>query len=236
MLQQRVEKPKIGDCESCTTTNTEVWRMYGNMWLCIDCRTKELDITSKQASVRSTLDQFRQTTEHINLQTDIHNANTVEILALRSSVYADDTIPDDQKEQRFTDLMLEQYLKFKAAVKATQELLTQQQNAMKAFQVNGQEAAGRLSAELQAKYREFNVNYNPQPVKSIKTAAVERGPKAAKSRTQVIRYKDVKAALERAGIMNASSSVMSNILFVVQNKKKTIEEVVADYVKSLNLN
>jgi len=233
----RPTKPtKIDDCEgsNCNATNVEVWRMHGNMFLCAACRELELSIMNvqeEQVRAKSTIQQFQKVDSQINLQTDIHNAHTVEIMSLRAAIYANAEIPDDKKEQAFTDLMLEHYLRYKEAVKQTQTLLSNQQNAMRAFQVNGQEAAGRLSAELQAKYAEFKVNYTPTVVKPSRAAGVER--KASGERAPVVRYKDIKSALERAGISNPSVSVLSNILFVANNKKKPIEEVVKDYVASL---
>jgi len=167
----RKQITKIGDCETCARVNLPITLEHHNMWMCQVCVDDEKRaITTKIGEANALLEHARNVDEKVQMKPDMFMAKTVALPELRAAIEHDENIPADRKDSVYAQTCKERYLHFKDVVfKQRQELLEQEQE-MRMWQVNMQEAASKLKKEEQDKYREFTINYQPTPAKKSKVS------------------------------------------------------------------
>jgi len=167
----RKQNTKIGDCETCARVNLPITLEHHNMWMCQVCVDDEKRaITTKIGEANALLEHARNVDEKVQMKPDMFMAKTVALPELRAAIEHDENIPADRKDSVYAQTCKERYLHFKDVVfKQRQELLEQEQE-MRMWQVNMQEAASKLKKEEQDKYREFTINYQPTPAKKSKVS------------------------------------------------------------------
>lgn len=168
---------KRGDCEgSCDKTDVDIYLVHHNMWLCAECRDKEFAIIQQNNSVVKIIETSREIDSQIVLKTDILVAQTVPAMELRAAIDQDETIPQDQKDYRFTEECYQRYLKLKQVISEERKALQEKENLLRVWQTNTQATAGKLRADQREKYKELDFNYQPEPIKKQnKTTKVKTG-------------------------------------------------------------
>lgn len=168
MLPQK-KNVKLGDCESCDQTNIEITLHY-NIWMCDACWQKELAVvpTTKLNEVNLIIEKAKQIDNSIQIKSDIWNAETVAAKELYAAVQQDENIPQDQKDYAYTKLSAERVQKFQKVVFDQRQELLENENKLRMWQVNTQEAAGKLRTELREQFKQFDVNYQPVTPKTVK--------------------------------------------------------------------
>jgi hypothetical protein len=199
-------KQVIGDCESCSNVNVELHLMHGNMYLCDDCRNEEVKVMNK------TVEKAREVDQSIKVDVDIHNAETIPIKDIISSIMADDSIPSlEEKNYAISEECQRHVIHLTKVVFDEMASLTANQNKLRAWQVNGQVYAGKLKEEKRAKFKEFDLNYQPIQPKVIK-------PKAIKAPKTTVSLREAEKAGEKYGIPGKAVKVIAD------NKGMTAED------------
>jgi hypothetical protein len=168
---------KQGICEVCPDPSPVVELFYHDrIWLCVGCRDAHL--ASKQVSVDRIMDDVRKYDTPTNMKPDVHLARTMPIIELRAMIEQDETIPADKKLSVFTQIGYERFLEKKKAIFDAQQKIAEDQDEARLWQVNLQEAVGKLRTEERAKYADLNISYAPTPItKKQKSTAPVRKPK-----------------------------------------------------------
>lgn len=172
-----------GDCECCTTTDTQLYQMHGNILMCRDCMEREQAAINASRdgmkSAQTMMNDSRVVDSSIKLKSDVFLAKTTAAIELRAMIEQDDTIPATEKEYAYAKEMM---LRFKNLQKAIFEMrteLNEKENEMRMWQVNTQTAAGKLHEKYRAEFHELDVNYRPTPiVKKVQTTKPVRTAKS----------------------------------------------------------
>lgn len=201
-------QPKIGDCETCTKTAIRISVHYGNMWMCDECWNKEQALTAENMkpenqtarvnAVNAILTQAAKIDESIQVKTDLFNAATVASVELKAAIENDPNIPADQKQYVYANACLERFQNFQKIVFDQRQELLETENKMRMWQTQVQQAASTLRAELREKFKQFDVNYQPAPPKTVKPASPKTGKKFQKEdvRKFAAQYKVPEAAVQ----------------------------------------
>lgn len=200
-----VNQTKIQDCEVCSNTAIKTTCTYGNIWMCDECIEKERKLTEEnmkpenvQARVNATLHAAAKIDESIVVKTDLFNAATVASVELKAAIDNDENIPADQKQYVYANACLERFQKFQKVVFDQRQELLENENKMRMWQTQVQQAASTLRGELREKFKQFDVNYQPIPPKTVKPAAPKTGKKFQKEevRKHAAQYKVPEAAVQ----------------------------------------
>ncbi len=194
MIPQRVKASKIGECETCSKTDTKVIEQYPRMWMCEECVEKEeaaekirmspenqakrVEQHNTMARANSILERSKVIDMSIQVKADVFNAATVPAVELKQAIINDPEIPLDKKDIVYADTCVERYLGLKEAIFGKREELLQMENEMRMWQIQARQHAAKLSAELREKFAQADTTlaYPAKPVKSVKPAK-EHKPK-----------------------------------------------------------
>lgn len=149
------QKSKIADCEICDKVNVETWMMHGNILMCRECRENEQKVM---------IEESRTIDSNVVLKTDIFTVKTVAAVELRGAIEADESIPEDAKQYAYAKECMTRYKNLKKVIFEEELALNEKKNELRMWQVNVQESAGTLRAELKAQFKELDVNYQPGPI------------------------------------------------------------------------
>lgn len=196
MIPARLKASKIGECETCSKTDTKVIEQYPRMWMCEECVEKEeaaekirmspenqakrvQDMNAQMAQTNSILEVSRKIDMSIQVKADVFNAATVAAVELKQGIINDPEIPTDKKDIVYADTCAERYLHLKEVIFGRREELLQMENEMRMWQIQARQHAARLSAELREKFAQADttISYPAKPVKTVKPAK-EHKPKA----------------------------------------------------------
>lgn len=215
---------KKGDCECCLKTDITLHH-FNNMWMCDECKTKELALMPEVKivnGVNNIIEKSRQIDASVEIKADLFNAETVASVELKSAIERDETIPADKKQYVYADESLTRYLQFKQAVFEMREEMNRKENAMRFWQVQARQAAATLHGEFREKFKALDINY--QPVAPPKPKL----PSASKPKTGTKKFKleEIKKFAEQYGVPHTS------VQLVATAKNLTAEEA-AKYLSEL---
>ena len=168
MIPQRVKASKIGECETCSKTDTKVIEQYPRMWMCEECVEKEeaaekirmspenqakrVEQHNTMARANSILERSKVIDMSIQVKADVFNAATVPAVELKQAIINDPEVPLDKKDIVYADTCVERYLGLKEAIFGKREELLQMENEMRMWQIQARQHAAKLSAELREKF------------------------------------------------------------------------------------
>jgi len=214
-----------GQCEICDTEDIKVTLCFGNMWLCDACK-KEEDAVASQNTVEKVmnytdiLNKSRELDQQVELKQDIFVAKLTLSSELKAAIFADETLTDTEKQQKFAEACFERFTHMKSVVFDDRAKLNQDENEMRMWQSETQQAALHLKAEERAKYQAVSPMYKPEKVKKIKVG--EKAPA-----TKVVKLTDVDTHLQSVGL-EANSTNRSAIRSIMHSDKSlTVESAVA---------
>jgi hypothetical protein len=168
------------DCEACPNTEIMCSEHFG-MMLCDEC-------VDKQNSATSILAESKVIDSTIVVKADLFNAATVAAVELKGAINADDSIPEEAKDIKYTE---ECYARFKhmqevifqttAQANEIMARLDAQKSELRMWQVQVQTSASTLVAEYREKFKSLTIDI-PAPVKATKTTikSASKSPKAPK--------------------------------------------------------
>jgi hypothetical protein len=223
-------RPTIGDCEACDAVNVEVYRTRYNLTICTVCRDKEVEAETRSKHAEQMVKEFRAVDSAITVKADIHLAKSVPIVELRAAIFNDPQYTtDEQREEAFCRECQAHVLHLKPIVAESRQFTLDKEAEMRTWQVNGQESAGRLRAELRAKYHELNVNYVPTaPAKKQKTTKVKSFMPSTESKWNRTEFY---AVLAKYGVKAHSIMIRQNML----KKNISAEQAAREYASMLGL-
>ena len=181
-MRADINQPTTGDCECCDRINVVVTRRHNDL-MCSACIELEDNAINRQRAVE-TIEKSVQIDATIELKTDIFNAATVPFTELRVAIQHNDAIPADQKEYELVKMAAERIKLMNAAIIADEQALMLKKNERHAWLTNVQEVASRLRTDYREKFRQFDLSYEPKPVKSTKPKAV-KAPGTDTTKTEV---------------------------------------------------
>jgi hypothetical protein len=209
---------RIGDCEVCDKVNIEITVEHGNITMCANCAADEKAAVSKSQAAQSIITASAKIDESIQIKTDIFVTKTTALVELRGAIEADDTIPADKKEYTYAKICLERFQHLQKVVFEQRKELLEKENEMRLWQVNAQEAAGKLRAEARAEFKALDISY--QPI----TPATPK-PKAGKSPATYKKEELVTAAKKH--------NVPADVVRMTMISKNLTAENAAKYVADL---
>ena len=225
-----VNQTKIGDCEVCINVNLKTTCTYGNIWMCDECIEKERKLTEEnmkpenvQARVNATLHAAAKIDESVVVKTDLFNAATVASVELKAAIENDENIPADQKQYVYANACLERFQKFQKTVFDQRQELLENENKMRMWQTQVQQAASTLRGELREKFKQFDVNYQPAPPKTVKPAS----PRTSKKKFS---REELNAAIKK---YNLDGSHATAVQMLVTAKNWTVENAAKDLAVKL---
>ena len=130
-----------GECEYCHYGRKTVTVRRGDP-MCADCARVEDDAVSQNA--HKMIEDSRKVDSSVRIQPDIFKAITTSAIELRGAIEHDDSIPADQKDYAVAKLCHERMIHFQKVVFETSKALDEYETTMKAWQVQTQDAAGKL--------------------------------------------------------------------------------------------
>jgi hypothetical protein len=155
-------KKQIADCEVCDKTNVEVTMAQpGNILMCDTCLADNDAAVAASKVVNRIVEESRKVDSTIQMKADIFMAKTVPITQLKAAIDHDENIPTDQKQYVFVKQLDEHIKILKRAAFDKRTELNDIETELRAYQVNAQDAAGRLRADLRAQFKELDINYEP---------------------------------------------------------------------------
>jgi hypothetical protein len=158
-------------CDSCFKDNVPVtWN--GKLLLCIECKVFEVPTPAvPQLEVSQTPIPIEDTT--IRVVSDLFNAHTASIEALRICVESDDTI--ENKNYEFARKLEQRYLNNKQIIEKSRNITQQTLADNRAIQTRYNELAKQLRAEEREKIKIQDTKYQPvvKPVKPVKILTVK---------------------------------------------------------------
>ena len=193
-IPQSFRLKKHSDCEQCDKSDVDTYLIHGNMWLCLECRDADVQVMSQNHQVASLIETARKVDESVKIDKDLFIVATVPLTELHGAILADDAIPANQKDYTLCNMVAEQITHKQSVVFNLRKELNAAENELRAAQVFLQTAAGKLHAEQREKFKQYDVNYSPAPVKSVKKASQSKSP------SKPFKKAELYAAVQKWGI------------------------------------
>lgn len=203
---QTNRKTVKGDCETCAATDVDLTLMHGNMLMCAACVVEENKATKNATQV---VIESRTRDAAIELKQDLFNAGTVSFVELQAAIENNAEIPAERKQFAIMTEVAERIKKLDSVIFAEESALLTKKNERHALLVNAQNVAARLHEKEREQFKQYDVNYKPQVVKSVK-------PKAVKAPTKKFDKAALYAACKKYNVEAFASQVQG--IVVSQNK------------------
>jgi len=129
--------------------------------MCDTCLADDVARTEKSNAAHAMLVQAKQIDTAVVLKTDIFTAKTPAAVELQAAILADDAIPEENKDYAYAKATFDRFMHFKQVVFNQRAELLAAENEMRMWQVNAQEAAGKVHGEAKAEFRALDNNYQP---------------------------------------------------------------------------
>jgi hypothetical protein len=206
LFGKKNKNEKFGDCEASHPTgggiNVKIALTDRNMWLCSECLSKEKETETRTRLINTA----KKIDQSIEISTDLLVAGTIPIIELKAAIDQDETIPADKKEFEFCKLCDEHVTTLEAAIFDDMAALKVKQNALRAWQTNGQASAGKLRAEERAQFTKFDVNYQPVKPKTVKSPAIRVPKKSGITEAREAREAAAKYNVDWTGVRMMAQS------------------------------
>lgn len=183
------------ECETCS--NRGKLQKYKGMMMCKECLVKEqtLDAEHQSAekqeqrvresrereriaqmtnisqpilSLAGVVDRARQIDQTLQVNSDIYNAQTTDDQTVKAAIFADDTIPADQKLYKYSQFLDERHTHFQNLIFGINKQLAEYQTRQRVLQQDYNAVANKLREEERAKISLNSPNYQPTKVKTTK--------------------------------------------------------------------
>jgi len=218
-----------GQCEICDVEDVKVTMFHGNMYLCDACLKEEKKVMAdneveKVVNYTDMLNKSRELDNKVELKQDIYVAKLVKSVELKAAIYADETLTDAEKQTKYAEVCFERFQHMKSVVFDDRAKLNEDENEMRMWQSETQQAALHLKAEERAKYQAVSPMYKPEKVKKIRVAE--------RSAPKSVKLTDVDTALQGAG-MEANTVNRSAVKSIMLSDKSMTVEAAATSLKQL---
>lgn len=190
---------KHGDCDACPeSTDTTLFQMPHGLWLCKDCKDRELLALSEQSkAMNKVISDARQIDESVVLKPHVFNAKTVSLIIIKAAIDNNPDIPENEKDHAFVREVDARVKALKAAIFKKRQELIEDDNELRMLQKNGQEAAAKLRADIRAQYISFDVTYAPT---HVVTAFKDSTKAVKKAQSKAVPMKEVNEAAAKYGV------------------------------------
>ncbi len=176
-----------GDCECCTATNVQLTlSRRGNMMQCKTCR--ETDEMTRTNDAKNVIELSRKVDSTIQVKKDIFEKMAISFVELQAAINNNGEIPADRKDYALLEEMNARYETLKQAIFDAKSTLVTLQNEQNALLHNAQSVVAKLREADRAKFKQFDINYQPAPVKK---------PKTVKAARPTYKMSEVKAAADK---------------------------------------
>jgi len=178
-MQPRTQKD---DCECCEKKDVVVYSLH-NMLMCESCYQKEQAATTRAGELNKMLEASRTIDSSITLKTDIMLAKSAALIQLHSAIEHDENIPADEKKYRFVKECETRLVHLQKVIFDKRAELLNDENEARMLQANIQTLAAELRSDLRAQFKQYDVNYIPEPItkRQKSTKAVKQAPKLDKA-------------------------------------------------------
>ena len=171
-------KPKQGECEGQCGKVTEIHFLQSTgMWLCKDEYDSEYALV--QSSLRRTVIHAKEIDQSIRIVPEIMLAKTTALQSVKAAMFADDSIPTDQKQYAYTKYIDDHVTQFKSALEAKRAEVQDLEQSLRLYQAQGQGEASKLSEKLQKEFTQFSIDYSPKPITATQKSTSPAKPKVS---------------------------------------------------------
>src|SRR5262245_35870952 len=175
MMENRT---KLGECELCQKTVMLTLR-HNNIWMC------DLCWDDQRRLMNSTIEQAKHADQSIQLKQDLFNAKTIATMELKAAIDNDPTIPANEKDYRFTEVLQRRISHFTDVILTKRAELIEMENEKRAMFSVLQQSAVRLSKEERNRLHIKDRTYPVKPIKPIKPAKDGTPSKGRKPKVDV---------------------------------------------------
>jgi hypothetical protein len=203
------------DCECCPNTDTDLFLVRGNMWMCTQCKENDEKfaaeaklLAEKSRVAQSIVHSARKIDESNQVVGDIYLAKTVAAVELKAAIWNDDSIPESDKQLQYTLALKSRRENAQKILFDLKKQVGEMENEHKMWQIETQNNVALLSEELRKQFKELDVTYAPAKVKSIKAVSYV-APKTAEIREVAARFgleSSVLTMVAKANKMNAEAA------------------------------
>jgi RNA polymerase subunit RPABC4/transcription elongation factor Spt4 len=172
--REEIDHTDRATCEVCGSSGT--MNEYDKILMCLDCELLQRPahtVAEMDRKALITRERFAKIDSGLKIQTDIFNAKTIAINALKLSIDDDSTIPVDQKHFALAKAIDERYQHLKNLIHGKREEITDHENEQRALQTYYNEHAKRLRQEEREKIRLKDAQYKPIKPEIKKPRAVK---------------------------------------------------------------
>lgn len=167
---------KKGDCEACVDAiGVDLTLMVGNIWMCSTCAADQRALST--ATAQATINHSRKIDSVIQLKADVFVSATKAFTELQAAVLADDSIPTERKAIALLDLVAARIETLATAIFDRDKITDDMRTEKFTLQKQAQAVVGKLRESEKAKYKAFDVNYQPPVVKVTKPRKPAAAPK-----------------------------------------------------------
>lgn len=219
-----IDHTNLATCEACPNVgDMQMYPDVNGMLLCNDCIAREESIRlspeSQQARVTS-LNDVIKTDQSIKLRSDIFNAETVSIVAIKDIIDKDESIVN--KHFKLAEVITTRLNLFKKAIFEKSEELVELNNKQQAIQSYLNDLANKLRIDEREKIKLQDIEYKP-----IST-------KVTKPRTSVTPKKFDKSEIRKYAVLaNVPESVLQMVCIAknmtpeqaMNSLKKAVESI-----------
>ena len=233
----RANRPtKLDVCETCTDQSVQrITRTDRGMWMCDSCLTNDDNLKATLEAADKTIAESRQSFASIQLKEDVFTVDATPYMQLKAAVYANTSIPADQKESFLASQMRETVDSLAAVILADEQAIIAKRNLRAMWLVNMRDVVSNLRTEERGKYKQYDSTYNPAVVtkKAIKDAA--SSPKKAKS-SGTKKTKLNREAMDELKVVSAKYGLAwTAVYLVVTNKGLSIEAAAKSLAEKMGL-
>lgn len=209
---------KKGDCEVCSRPDgldTTLTLMHGNIWMCQTCREDEQKTVNTNA--QNVVTYSRKIDAVIQLKPDVFVSEAVSFIQLQSAIDANADIPTSQKSYALLTEVDARMKILNAAIFEKKAELVAVENERNALLHNAQQVAAKLRESERAKFKQYDVNYQPKP--ASKPKPVSAGKKTF-SKTELFdackKYPGLDASLVRTVIVSRNMSAVDAAKYMAE--------------------
>ena len=182
----------------------------------------------KVVSYTDMLNKSRELDQRVELKQDIYVAKLTKSVELKAAIYADETLSDTEKATKYAEALFERFQHMKSVVFDDRQKLNEDENEMRMWQSETQQAALHLKAEERAKYQAVSPMYKPEKVKKIKVSEPSN-----KQTPKVVKLSEIDEALKKVGLELNSTNRSAVKATIVGDPKNQTADTAAAWLKGL---
>lgn len=167
-----MDHTKLATCEACSTIGPcEIFGSPKNpkaMLLCIACTQKEIAANDKVlADTQRVINEAREIDSSIRYNGDVFNAKTLAIATIRTAIFSDPSLTQDEKHHKLHEEMTLRIEKLRDVVFSARKTEADANVEILVIKESLREFGNSIRAEFRERIKQADTNYQPNLVVKI---------------------------------------------------------------------